>query len=357
MNNLHLYGWSSFSPKISSSKNSYDHNQIGRVTSVKGHHYHIITSEGEQRAELLGRLVVAYEKEDQPKVGDWVQFMKVDESSVFITEVLPRKNLLFRKTAGKEHATQVLATNLDYAVVVQGLDQDFNLNRLERYLVQIIGCGITPAVVLTKCDLISDKQYYLDEIKRLQRGAEVFFCSSQTGEGILELEMNLFKPGSTSVLVGSSGVGKSSLVNALLKEAARAIDSISTSTNKGKHTTTTRDMLMLANGAMLIDTPGMREFGLGVNENTDLGQQFPVIETYAQNCKFSDCSHTNEEGCAVLAAYASGELDAVIYDNYIKLMKEQQRFQTKAYERKQEQRQFGKMVRDVQKIKKRLKGK
>ncbi|QSE96685.1 ribosome small subunit-dependent GTPase A [Fulvivirga lutea] len=356
MDKLHLYGWSSFSSNNTIVR-SYNANEIGRIISVKGHQFHLTTNHGKRVAELMGRLVVAYEKEDQPKVGDWVQFMKVDESNVFITDVLPRTNLLFRKSAGKEQSKQVLATNLDYAIVVQSLDQDFNLNRLERYLVQIIGCGITPAIVLTKCDMITDKQFYLDKIKRLQREVEVFFCSSQTGEGIPELENDLFKPGSTSVLVGSSGVGKSSLVNALLRDNIRSTNMISDSTNKGKHTTTTRDMLLLPNGAMIIDTPGMREFGLGLGDNSDIGEQFPVIEAYAENCRFSDCSHTNEEGCAVLKAFNSGELDAVIYDNYIKLMREQQRFQTKVYERKQEQRQFGKMVRDVQKIKKRLKGK
>ncbi len=355
MEKINLYGWKSYRTNNQLSE-THNANEIGRVLSVKGHQYHIITNEGGLSTELLGRLLVACEKEEQPKVGDWIKFIKYDETSVFISEVLPRVNQLYRKTAGRENAKQVLATNLDTSVIVQGLDHDFNLNRLERYLVQIASCGIKPVVVLNKSDLVDNINEYIQEVEKLQRNVDVYTCSTLTGDGVETMIKQVFKPDSTNVLIGSSGVGKSSLINALQNEEVRDTGSISSATSKGKHTTTTRDLLLMDNGAMIIDTPGMREFGLGYEEEGDFSEQFPVISQYAEDCKYNDCTHIDEQGCAVLDAYESGEMEAIVYENYVKLIKEQHRFQTSTHEKNKEGKRFGKMVREAKEMKKRYKG-
>jgi len=352
MEKLYLYGLKRYFLHTNIDENN-DMHTLGRVLSVKGIHYEIITGGGARPAELLGKLLYAHEKWEQPKVGDWVTYLDYDNIAL-ISDVLPRVNELYRKAAGRETYKQVIATNIDYAVVIQGLNHDFNISRIERYLVQIATCGIKPVLVLNKSDLILNKDEVKKEVDRLHREVPVYFCSVKTGEGVAALTAHIFKPETTSVLIGSSGVGKSSLVNALTKNK-RETHEISQATGKGRHTTTTRDMFLLDNGAIVIDTPGMREFGVGYNDEADFEHVYPAISRYAEGCKFSDCRHISEAGCRVINAYESGELDAVIYESYIKLQKEQKHFQLTTHDKKKQGKQFGKMAREAQAYRKRFK--
>jgi len=352
MESLFQYGWKEYIEKSNYSKQTNLEN-TGRVISVKTNIYEIITSTGIRKAELLGRLLFSFQKSEQPKVGDWVEWMDYGEAAI-ISDVLPRYNQLYRKTAGKETDKQVMAANIDQAVIIQGLDQDFNLNRIERYLVQIAACGIQSVIILNKSDLIENETFYSEEIERLQRDVPLYFCSVKSGSGLDIIQKEVFVEGTTSLLVGSSGVGKTSLLNSITK-SSRSTREISESTGKGKHTTTSRDMILLHNGGIVIDSPGMREFGLGFDQDASFEEQYPAISKYARDCKFSDCTHTNEKGCNVIKAYNEGNLDPVVYENYLKLSREQLKFQMSTQEKNRQGKIFGKMVREAKEYRKKYK--
>jgi ribosome biogenesis GTPase / thiamine phosphate phosphatase len=318
----------------------------GRVSSIKGFKYFVMSERGELETELSGKLLFESENENLPKVGDWVLFQDYGTMG-YIIDPLPRKNALSRKTAGVKFDRQVLATNIDHALIVQGLDRDFNLMRLERYIVQIAACGIKPVVVLNKADLVEDANTFKVEVDKLKRDAPVYVCSTLTGIGLTELVQEIFSPGKTCVLIGSSGVGKSSLLNRIMNVEAQQIGDVSEANSKGKHTTTTRDLFLLSNGALLIDTPGMREFGVTFEENSSEGNLFPEITKLAAGCRYNDCRHIEENGCAVLAGLENGTLEHLLYDSYIKLLKEQRRFQVTADEKKRMNKQFGKISREA----------
>jgi ribosome biogenesis GTPase len=270
-------------------------------------------------------------------------------------DVFPRINALMRKNPGNTSERQVLAANIDRALIVQGLDRDFNLMRLDRYLVQVIACGIQPLIILNKADLINDSERYLQEVARLGRNCQVYFCSTVSGSGLDDLYNQMLKEGKTYIMIGSSGVGKSSLVNALMNNQARLTGNISESTKKGRHTTATRDLFRLPDGSLLIDTPGMREFGLSLEDDLQQGGLFPVIDKWAESCRYADCLHLNESGCAVIRAYEDGTLNAEIYESYLKLVREQKHFQIRAEDRKRMGKQFGKMSREAKEFRKRYK--
>jgi ribosome biogenesis GTPase len=340
---LHQYGWTPIQQQQYLSLNTDLF--PGRVISVNGFKYMLATSNGELETELSGRLMFDNDVEALPKVGDWVLFMDY-QTMGYIIEVLPRFNALARKNPGGGTRKQILATNVDYAIIVQSLDRDFNLMRLDRYIVQIAACGITPVVLLNKADLVEDHQYFTSQVERLGRACSIFLCSTATNFGIDVILRDVLVAGKTFILIGSSGVGKSSLLNAFLQDNLQKTGSISEVNAKGKHTTTTRGLFILRNGAIVIDTPGMREFGVTFEEGGN-GDTFPVVEALAQGCRFSDCKHLEEKGCAVLAALETGDLDPLIYESYIKLVKEQRRFQITAEEKKRAGKQSGKMVREA----------
>ncbi|MCR9252822.1 MAG: ribosome small subunit-dependent GTPase A [bacterium] len=351
MEKLYSYGWNSYINQLKS--NQPDPNNVGRVISIQGFKFHIISENGTLVTELMGQLISA-ETEEQPKVGDWVTFIEFEQDG-FINEVLPRFNEFYRKSAGKESSKQILATNLDRVIVMQGLDRDFNIMRFERYLVQTATCGIETVVVLNKCDLCEDRNSVLESINALGRNVEVVFTSNKTGEGIETLHKEVLIPGETCLLIGSSGVGKSTLINSITDSGDRNTQETSEWNNKGKHTTTTRDMILLPSGAIIIDTPGMRELGVGFEEDSEFADQFPVIDEYARDCRYENCSHVSEEGCAVIEAYESGEISEVVYFSYLKLIKEQERFQLSTHEKKQQGKRFGKMVKEAKAHRKRYK--
>lgn len=352
MKNLFRFGWDqSLQQHFDSLKTSLF---AGRVVAIKGFKYFLVTERGELETELSGKLLFENENENLPKVGDWVLFQDYDTMG-YIIDLLPRKNAISRKSPGAKFEKQVLAANIDYAMIVQGLDRDFNLMRLERYIVQISACGITPVVVLNKADLVDNVSHFKTEIERLKRDCPVFACSTVTGEGLTELVESFFEPAKTCIMIGSSGVGKSSLLNKIMNAETQQVGSVSDFNQKGKHTTTGRDLFLLPNGALLIDTPGMREFGVTFEENASEENLFPEIIKIAESCRYNDCRHIEENGCAVLTALENGSLESVVYDSYIKLLKEQRRFQVSADEKKRMNKQFGKMTREAKDYRKKYK--
>jgi ribosome biogenesis GTPase / thiamine phosphate phosphatase len=352
MTNLFRYGWGqSHQQYFDSSKTSLF---PGRVTSIKGFKYSLITNKGELETELSGRLLFESENENLPKVGDWVLFQDY-ETMGYIIELLPRKNVLSRKSPGAKFEKQILAANIDLALIVQGLDRDFNVMRLERYIVQISACGIQPVVILNKADLAANIDFHKTEIEKLKRDASVYVCSTVTQIGIEEIKEELLLPGSTCIMIGSSGVGKSSLLNSFLSTELQPIGSVSDANHKGKHTTTARDLFLLPNGALMIDTPGMREFGVTFEENATDENVFPEITRFAANCRYNDCRHIEENGCGVLEALENASLDPIVYDSYIKLLKEQRRFQISADEKKRMSKQFGKITKEAKDHRKKYK--
>ncbi|MCH4895906.1 ribosome small subunit-dependent GTPase A [Marinilabiliaceae bacterium JC040] len=341
MENLNKYGLEYY---INTLKLEGINNNIARVLSVSKTQYTIITENGLLKAELTGNLLNSLNTEDYPKVGDWLEYIDFDSTGI-ITKILPRYSELYRKKAGRDFSKQVIATNIDCVFIVQGLDSNFNIMRLERYIAQSIACGIKPIIILNKCDLIEDKQFYLKEISKLQRDIEIYFCSTLTNEGIEEIKNKLLKSAETYIFVGSSGVGKSSLLNTLFNNYKQATQEISNANAKGKHTTTSRELFLLSNGSLIIDTPGMREFGIAFEDNKDLDDIFPIISQYAKKCKYKDCTHTNEANCAVLDALESGDISQTKYDAYLKLMREQEHYSESAHDKKRKGKQLAKMVK------------
>jgi ribosome biogenesis GTPase len=346
MNILEKYGWNKFFNDYDLKNRNNPDFQTGRVISVQGFKYHLITNSGEIEAELSGKLLFGSESELLPKVGDWVYFLSFDTLG-YIVDVYPRLNALSRKNPGNRTERQILAANIDYALIVQGLDRDFNLMRLDRYIVQTMASGLKPVVILNKADLIDDSQVYIQEVARLDRDCQVYFCSIFDKSGLEDLYKSVLQPQKTHILIGSSGVGKSSLINALVTELNRKTGTISESTHKGKHITTTRDLFQLPNGSLLIDTPGMREFGIAMDDEISSLGLFSAIEKFAGGCRYDDCHHFTESGCAVILAYKNGSLDPKIYESYIKLMREQKHFEIKIEDKKRLGKQFGKMVKEA----------
>jgi len=255
---------------------------------------------------------------ERPAVGDFVLVLEGAPPS--IESVLPRRTLLSRAAAGERHARQVIAANIDTVFVLMGLDGDYNPRRVERYLVLIEGSGARPVVVLTKCDKVENAAQRHDELHAMLPAVELHTINAKDAASVAPLLAHL-QAGDTAVLVGSSGAGKSTLTNTLLGVQRQAIGDVRANDSRGRHTTTHRALILLPSGGCLIDTPGMRELKLTGDE--DLGAAtFADIEALALQCRFGDCTHGNEPGCAVRAALDSGELDAQRWAAYLKLRDE-----------------------------------
>jgi ribosome biogenesis GTPase / thiamine phosphate phosphatase len=275
-------------------------------------------------AEASGALRTAGENgADWPAVGDWVSAeLRRGQSAAIIQRVLPRRSRFVRKAAGKQLAAQVIAANIDLAAIVAGLDGDFNARRIERYVAQCWASGARPVVVLNKADVCAAHALFAAEIERIAIGVQVFVVSAKMGEGMEALERT-FARGQTMVLLGSSGAGKSTLVNRLMREDRQATNPVREKDRRGRHTTTSRQLFLLPCGALIVDTPGLRELQLW-NAGEGLSQTFSDIDELACECRFRDCMHTSEPGCAVQAALASGKLDAARLESKRKLEREQQ---------------------------------
>lgn len=289
----------------------------GRVITQERGQYTVVTESGELPAVLSGKML--YNTGDIttfPGVGDWVLLAGDDHLGV-IQDVLPRTSCIVRKVAGTEQRGQVIATNVDTVFICMALNEDFNLRRLERYLAVVWESGATPVVVLTKADLAGDLPARLTEVGRVAPGAEVITTSAYEQTGMDAMRAHLGE-GTTVAFIGSSGVGKSTLVNTLVGAEVLATGGLRND-GQGRHITTHREAILLPGGGVLIDTPGMRELGL---ESADIDRTFSDIEALAAQCRFADCSHQQEPGCAVRLAVNRGELDADRLASWRKLSKE-----------------------------------
>lgn len=292
-----------------------------RVVAAHGESCVIVTEEGEGSAVLSGRLqYFAASPADLPAVGDWVTIRHG-----VIDSVLPRRTAISRKGAGARKEEQILAANVDLVFIVSGLDHDFNLRRLERYLVVALDSGATPVFVLNKADLCPAPGEALDAVRGIAAGSEVLLTNAIAEDGAARIRACLAE-GITGVLIGSSGAGKSTLVNCLLGKQAQAVSAVRESDSRGRHTTTHRQLFRLPGGGMLIDTPGLREIQLWALPER-VGGAFPEIEMLARGCRFRDCRHAGEAGCAVAAAIEQGRLDESRLASFHKLEREAQRFE------------------------------
>lgn len=327
--------------------------ELARVVTVHKDSYIITKGNGEVFAELSGHLsYTADSPVDLPTTGDWVYVdFYDDDSHAIIHGVVPRKTLLKRKAAGKLVDYQLIAANIDVAFIIQSVDFNFNLSRLERYLVMVNESDITPVILLSKCDLISQAE--VDEIKQsilaIAPQTTVLAFSSLSGDNLNMIKDSL-SPEHTYCLLGSSGVGKTTLLNSILGREDYETQSVSKKENKGRHTTTSRELILLDNGAMIIDTPGMRELG-NLSVDSGIDETFSEILQLTQQCKFTNCSHTNEKGCAILKAIHEGELSEKRYKNYLKMKNESAFNEMSYFEKRKKDKDFGKLVKTTMKNK------
>ena len=326
--------------------------EVGRVISEHKERYVVKTPENEYDSELIGNLrFTAESRSDFPAVGDWVAFSEYDEGKALIHAIYPRYSIIERQAVGKSGEIQIIATNIDCGLIVQAVDRDFNLNRLERYLTICNASNVEPLVVLSKIDLISKSELesHIDQISQRIKDVPIISVSKEAS-GYTPLD-TVIKEGKTYCLLGSSGVGKSTLLNSLSGKQQMKTGEISASVNKGKHITSHRELIVLESGGILIDNPGMREVGIA-DTSGGLETTFESILRYAQNCRFQDCTHMHEKGCAILAAVENGEIDKDSYSNFQKMEKEKMHFESDLLDRKKKDKDFGKMVKQVKKQRK-----
>ena len=290
-----------------------------RVTAVHKDRYEIVCRHGITHARLKTKEYFV-DTQNFPTTGDFVMINYIDNGDSQIIATLPRRTFFSRREPGPVPRDQAVAANFDYVFIMQSLNMDFNPKRLERYLTLAWQSGATPVILLTKADLVEDYWEFLTQVERVAAGVDTHVVSAHTGYGLQRLNAYL-QPGKTVVFLGSSGVGKSSLVNALAGEEIMTVNGIREDDSKGRHTTTHRQLIRLKSGVMIIDTPGMRELGMwDVSEG--LADAFADVEQFIGKCRFSDCKHEREPGCSIKAAIASGELDIQRWENYRKLKEE-----------------------------------
>jgi len=321
--------------------------RVARVSAVHRDSYLVRNENSEVPAELAGSFVYSAESSiDLPSVGDWalVQYHNADTFAI-IHGLLPRKSFLRRKTPGKKIDYQMIAVNIDFALIVQACDFDFNLRRLERYLVMVNEGHIEPILLLTKSDLVSPEELEqkIWEVRQANIKCTVLPLSNVTGSGVDHVRQ-LLEPGKTYCLVGSSGVGKTTLLNHIIGRDLFETNDVRASDGKGKHTTTQRQLIVLDHGPMLIDTPGMRELG-NIGVSSGLEESFADILDLSKNCRFSNCTHTQEAGCALLSAIENGTLHTDRYRSYLKLMKESEYNELSYVEKRKKDKKFGQFIK------------
>ncbi len=327
--------------------NSFD---IGRVIAEHKERYIIRTPAEEFEAEITGNMrFTAKSREDFPAVGDWVALTTYESGFAIIHKILPRFSVIKRQAVGQFGEIQVIAANIDYAFLVQAVDRDFNINRLERYLTICYSGKVSPIIVLSKSDLINEYRIseILQNIKTRIKNVPVIAVSNETKAGYNTIKA-IFEKGKTYCMLGSSGVGKSTLLNNLSGKSLMRTDTLSLSTNKGRHVTSHRELVILDNGGILVDNPGMREVGIA-DSTSGLEVTFDMIMRLAQNCKFKDCTHTNEIGCNVVNAVEKKEIDKASYENYLKMEKEKVHFESTIAERRKKDKDFGKILKNYKK--------
>jgi ribosome biogenesis GTPase len=324
--------------------------EIGRVIAEHKERYIVKTENGDYEAEITGNLrFSAKSRTGFPAVGDWVALTTYDAEFSVIHKILPRLSMITRQAVGQFGEIQIIATNIDYAFLIQAVDRDFNINRLERYLTICYSSEVKPIIVLTKTDLINEQKIteITESIKQRIKDIEVFAISNETKDGYEALKTTIEK-GKTYCMLGSSGVGKSTLLNNLSGKTLMRTDSISQSTNKGRHITSHRELIVLESGGILIDNPGMREIGIA-DTSGGLETTFNRIVSLSLNCKFKDCTHIHEVGCSVIEAVKNGEIDKKSYENYLKMEREKAHFESTMEERRKKEKEFGKVIKNYKK--------
>ena len=329
--------------------------QIARITAVDRERYLIRNEIDEVPAELTGKLLFSAESSvDLPCVGDWVFVHYYNSGTLaIIHDLLPRKSVLRRKSAGQHIDYQLIAANIDAAFIVQSCDSNFNLRRLERYLVMVNDDNIEPIFILSKCDLISPEEIEqrILQIRQNYISIRIFALSNKTGIG-LDSFQQVLERGKTYCLLGSSGVGKTTILNKLIGQAVLETNTIRQKDGKGRHTTSRRQLIVLENGAMFIDTPGMRELGI-IGVNTGIEESFADIVELSKRCRFTNCTHTMENGCAILSAIARSEVTEDRHHSYLKLKKESEYHEMSYFEKRKKDKEFGKYIKSAMKNNKR----
>ncbi len=321
------YGWSDF---FAEALAEYDTSELipGRVAVEHRQGYRLYTAEGDVQAEASGRLHYEAKKHGAPLpvVGDWVLARPVDGGNrAVIQAVLPRKSKFSRKASGDHTVEQVIAANIDHVFIVTTLTRELNLRRLERYLTMAWESGANPVILLNKADLSQNPEQEAAPVRDIAPGVPIYTISALTGNGLEHLKP-YFKDHQTCALLGSSGVGKSTIINSLAGYEVQKVQEVRTSDDKGRHTTTRRELIVLPDGGLIIDTPGMRELQLW-EASHGLYEAFEDIEKLAAQCRFSDCRHENEPGCAVKEAVAQGHLSAERLHSFHKLQEELERLE------------------------------
>lgn len=348
MNQLHLYGWNEelFRQKQNSNYKDFLH---GRVTVTHKTCYEVVSETGHYTCELTGNMLYGREVCEYPCTGDWVIFQSTDTNKGIILDRLPRKKTLYRLKSGSVSDRQAIASHIDKAFIVQSLDSSFNVRRIERFMLQLSPENIQPVLILTKTDLGFDAEEIEKAITHLSHKIPVFYTSIELPESIDKLR-EFIHVGETVVFTGMSGVGKSTLINALCGQRVLQTGAISDSTGKGKHTSTRREMVLLPDSGVLIDTPGVKLFGV-TNDNTDNLSEILDISDYEGKCKFKDCQHINEKGCAVIAAVETGEIDRGIYESYLKLRREAWHYTASVHEKRKKEKSLSKLIEEVKQCK------
>ena len=353
MNNLEKIGFGEWLLETVAPE-SLEQFDIARVIAVHKDSYTISNGEVDVLAELVGKIIFcASSPVDYPAVGDWVLANFYDENTfAIIHEILPRKSILKRKTPGKKVDFQLIAANIDVAFIVQSLNENFNLRRLERYLVMVNDGKVKPIVLLSKSDLLGQEAIagITAEIHKIFPHLQVVSFSNEN-ESDLDKVKGIMHAGLTYCLLGSSGVGKTTLINNLIGESKYITKTVSKKESKGRHATTHRQMIKLESGALVVDTPGMRELG-NFSVDSGIGETFTEISDLSEKCQFNDCTHVNEKGCAVLNAVENGQLSSERYQNYIKMNKESVYNEMSYIEKRKKDKQFGKFCKTVMKHKK-----
>jgi len=341
-----------FNERIKNAVNELELNDfvIGRVVLEHKERYIVKTEQGEFEAEITGNMrFTAASREDFPVVGDWVALVVYDSGPAIIHKIFPRFSMIKRQAAGQSGEVQLIAANIDYALLVQAVDRDFNINRLERYLTICFSSKVSPVIVLTKTDLVNEQRVaeLTDSLKARIKDVPVATVSNETRTGYETLK-SMIEKGKTYCMLGSSGVGKSTLLNNLSGRTVMKTDAISQSTNKGRHVTSHRELIVLHDGGILIDNPGMREVGIA-DTTGGLETTFDRIVSLSLNCRFKDCTHTGEIGCSVTEAVEKGEIDRNAWENYLKMEREKAHFESTVAERRKREKVFGKIVKNYHK--------
>lgn len=352
--NLTELGWDSAWDELLLADSDVEYG-VGRVSAEHKHLYRVFTEQGETLAQVSGKYRHdARSRSDFPVVGDWVVITSgSDQDRAIIWGILPRRNKFSRQAAGENEEEQALVANIDAVFIVSSLNRDFNLRRMERYLVLTWESGVNPVIVLNKADLCEDVYSKITEISSIAPGVPVHAISCETGQGLDQLTPYL-GTGKTVALLGSSGVGKSTLLNCLLGESIKRTGAVRSQDSRGRHTTTHRQMHLLPRGGLVIDTPGLRELRLwGSDEG--ISSTFEDIEEYSVRCRFDDCRHQGEPGCAVMEALESGVLDWARYQSYLKLQKEMAYISRKEnlFEALEEKEKWKQIHKEIKRIKKR----